>query len=165
MSKLTWKLQEKFVDKVLKGEYLFWDFSQKEGIYVFGDSFHFYVIPMEDVFIDFIKLENYNGHINNLKEMNLIRGYERMNFDEPVNFTFDIQKRDKNEIRRFESDRCDIWIGMPYLKEIDFDRNLEYFTIGSDPESGYRKPVRFECEDFTAVILPVRIKASDDDAD
>lgn len=161
MSKLTWKLQSKFVDKFLKGESLFWDFSQKDGIYVFGDSYHFYVIPMEEVLIDFIKLDNYNGHFTDLHKMNLIDGYKSMNFDEPVNFTFDIQKRYKNEIRRFESDRCDIWIGIPYLKEIEFDRNLEYFTIGSDPESGYRKPVRFDGDDFTAVIFPVRVGGQD----
>lgn len=164
----SWKLQNKFVERVLKGESLFWDFSQKDGIYAFGDSFHFYVIPMEDVFIDFIKLDNYNGHLNNLHKMNLIDGYEMMNFDanatvcNEVLEIFSIGRRTtKNYVRKFKYLDKEVWISENYLNEFDYSKYCEYFQVGVDPEDGYKKPVKFYCEDFTAVILPVRVGGQD----
>ena len=172
MSKLTWKLQSKFVDKVLKGESLFWDFSQKDGIYVFGDSYHFYVIPMEEVFIDFIKLDNYNGHLTNLHKMNLIDGYKSMNFDANATVCNEVReiltlgkRTTKNYVRKFEYLDKEVWISENYLNEFDYMKDPEPLLVLADSRDGFKKPVRFDGDDFTAVILPVRIMAPADDDD
>ena len=157
MSKLTWKLQYKFVDKVLKGDRLFWDFSQKDEIYIFGDSFHFYVIPMTDVFIDILKIQNYMGHRNNLTRVKLIDEYNKMDFCSNVCWTVEQWTKDKGTLRKFEYLDKHLWINETYLKEFDFFKNPESFCIGADPVDGFKKPVMFESEDLTVVILPVRV--------
>ena len=159
----SWKLQEKFVEKVLKGDELIFDFSQIEESYAIGDSYHFYVIPACDVYIDLVKISNQH---NNLKMVKLLNGggYSRMNFSanatvcNEVREIFKIDRRtSKNYVRKFEYLDKEVWISENYLKEFEFLKYCEYFMVGADPEDGYRKPVKFDCEDFAAVILPVRV--------
>lgn len=159
----SWKLQSKFVDRVLKGDEVIFDFSHMADAYAIGDSYHFYVIPMDAVYIDLVKISNQH---NNLKRVKLFDGggYSRMNFSANANFcnevreTFTIGKRTtKKYIRKFEYLDKEFWISEDYLKEFEFSKYCEYFLVGADPEDGYRKPVQFDCEDFKVVILPVRV--------
>ena len=162
----SWKLQAKFVDKVLKGNDLFFDFSHKEGSYAIGDTYHFYVIPIDDVYIDLIKISNQH---RNLKRVKLLdHGYSRMDFSEnatvcdEIREVFTIGKRtEKNPIRKFEYLDKEVWISEKYLKEFEFSKYCEWFQVGADPEDGYRKPVKFDCGDFAVVILPVRVGGQD----
>lgn len=159
----SWKLQEKFVEKVIKGDELIFDFSHKEEAYAIGDSYHFYVIPACDVYIDLIKISNQH---RNLKKVKLFDGggYSRMNFSanatvcNEVRETSTIGKRTtKNYIRKFEYLDKEFWISENYLKEFEFSKYCEYIQVLADPEDGYKKPVRFDCVDFSVVILPVRV--------
>ena len=143
----SWKLQAKFVDKVLKGNDLLFDFSHKEESYAIGDSYHFYVIPIDDVYIDLIKISNQHRNLKRVKLLDQV--YSRTDFS--ANATV------KNPIRKFEYLDKEVWISEKYLKEFEFSKYCEWFQVGADPEDGYRKPVKFDCGDFAVVILPVGV--------
>ena len=157
----SWKLQNKFVERVLKGDNVFFDFSNNEEVYAFGDSYHFYVVPADSVYIDLVKISD---RYNNLKRVKLIDGYSRMDFSANATFcnevreTFTIGKRTtKNYVRKFEYLDKEVWISENYLKEFEFHKYCDYFLVGADPKDGYKKPVRFDSTGFAVVILPVRI--------
>lgn len=159
----SWKIQNKFVERVLKGDEVIFDFSLQEDVYVFGDSYHFYVVPIDEVYIDLVKISNLH---NNLKRVKLLDGggYGRMNFSanatvcNEIRETSTIGKRTtKNYIRKFEYLDKELWISENYLKEFEFDKHCEHFLVGADPVDGYKKPVRFDGVDFSVVILPVRV--------
>ena len=162
----SWKLQNKFVERVLKGEDIFFDFSHPLESYAIGDSYHFYVIQIDDVYLDLVKISNQH---RNLKRVKLLECYNRMDFSanatvcNEVRDTFTIGKRTtKNHVRKFEYLDKEVWISENYLKEFDYSKYCEYFQVGADPEDGYKKPVRFDCEDFAVVILPVRVGGQDE---
>lgn len=157
----SWKLQNKFVERVLKGDEVIFDFSQHAEVYAIGDSYHFYLIPSRDVYIDLVMISNQH---DNLKRVKLLDGggYSRMDFSanatvcNEIRETFTIGKRTtKSYVRKFEYLDKELWISENHLKEFEFDKYSEYILVGADPEDGYRKPVRFDCTAFSVVILPV----------
>ncbi len=134
MSKLTWKLQEKFVERLLRGDVLWWD-SMADHV-AFGDDCHYYILKTEDVFVDFEKLENSESTYK-FSKTNVLQSYHhKLDFCSNVSLTFEQRSKDKGTVRKFE-----------YL-----DKHL---CIGADPVNGFKMPVRFESEELTAVILPV----------
>ena len=154
MSKLTWKLQSKFVDEVQKGNVLFWDYASATEEYAFGDGYHFFVVPEGSVFIDFMKLGTMWSRLTRMK---ILEGFHNMDFSANVSLTFEQRVKDKGTLRKFEYLDKELFINEAYLKEFNFLKNPEEFAIGCDPDDGYKKPVMFECDYFTAVILPVRV--------
>ena len=151
---ISWELQNKFVKRVLKGETLFWDHDTRTEEVAFGDGFHFYVMPWTKVYMDLHHLEATH---ENLRQVNLLCEFHKMNFVGAMSFTFDVRKKDKGELRRFENNENDIWINEAYLKEFGWQKDIESYRIGCDPDKGYKKPIIFESEYITAVILPVRV--------
>lgn len=154
MSKLTWKIQEKFVERVLKCETLWWD--RMADLVAFGDSFHYFVMNAADVFVDFEKLENAEGFFM-LKQYHVLQTYHKLDFCSNVSLTFEQRAKDKGTLRKFEYLNKHLWINEAYLKEIDFLKYPEDFRIGADPEDGFKKPVEFSTREFATVILPVRV--------
>lgn len=156
MSKLTWKIQEKFVELVLKGSLTWWDAMPNTDEVAFGDSYHYFVLDQADAFVNFEKLERNVGYCL-FKRMNVLPMYNKLDFSANVLLTFEQRTKDKGTLRKFEYlDKC-IWINEAYLKEFDFLKDPERFLIGADPVDGFKKPVLFESEEIRAVILPVRV--------
>ena len=154
MSKLTWKLQEKFVERVLKGETLWWD---RMGDFVaFGDGFHYFVMNEDDVYVDFDKLESADGPFM-FKQFHVLQTYHKLDFCANVSLTFEQRTKDKGTLRKFEYLDKHLWINEAYLKEIEFLKYPEDFRVGADPEDGFKKPVEFSTKELAAVILPVRV--------
>lgn len=156
MSKLTWKIQEKFVERILKGETLWYDFMPNMDEVAFGDNFHYFVMNTEDVFVDFHKLES-KGDFFMFRKMRVLPEFHKCDFCANVSLTFEQRAKDKGVLRKFEYLDKHIWINEAYLKEFDFLKDPEAFCIGADPVDGFKKPVMFESEELTVVILPVRV--------
>lgn len=156
MSKLTWKLQEKFVERILKGETLWWDYMMNTEEVAFGDSYHYYVMDKADVFVNFPKLEEAKDFFM-FKKFHVLPSYHKLDFSANVSLTFEQRVKDKGMLRKFEYLDKHLWINEAYLKEFDFLKYPEDFRIGADPEDGFKKPVLFESGELTAVILPVRV--------
>lgn len=155
MSKLTWKIQEKFVERILKGDNLWWDYNPNLDDVAFGDGFHYYVMNTEDVFVDFQKMDNAKNVMFNRRA--ILSSHYKLDFCANVSLTFEQRTKEKGTLRKFEYlDKC-IWINEAYLKEFDFLKDPERFRIGADPVDGFKKPVLFESEELTAVIFPVRV--------
>ena len=153
----SWKLQNKFVDKVLKGENLFWDLSKEEGLCLFGDYYHFYVIPVNDVYIDFPEIGN---RYRNLNKVSMVDGYKKMLFESNASDTLTSMTKDKGTLREFEYTDVNgvrlLYINEIYLKEFGYMKDPERFRVLAHFKDGYKKPVMFfDGKDFTAVVLPV----------
>ena len=155
MSKLTWKLQEKFVERLLRGDVLWWD-SMADHV-AFGDVYHYYILKAEDVFVDFEKLENSESTYKFSKTNVLQSYYHKLDFCSNVCWTVEQRARDKGTLRKFEYLDKHLWINEAYLKEFDFLKYPESVCIGADPVNGFKMPVRFESGELVAVILPVRV--------
>lgn len=155
MSKLTWKLQEKFVERLLRGDVLWWD-SMADRV-AFGDGYHYYILKTEDVFVDFDKLENSESTYKFSKMNALTTYHNKLDFSANVALTFEQRTKDKGTLRKFEYLDKHLWINEAYLKEFDFLKDPESFLVGADPKDGFKRPVRFESGELTAVILPVRV--------
>lgn len=156
MSKLTWKLQQKFVERVLNGEVLWWDLNPALDEVAFGDGYHYFIMNTEDVFVDFEKLEK-SENTYKFNRCGVLSTYYKLDFCANVSLTFEQRTKDKGTLRKFEYLDKHLWINEAYLKEIEFLKYPEDFRIGADPEDGFRKPVLFETKELTAVILPVRV--------
>lgn len=154
MSKLTWKIQEKFVERILKGDSLWWDYNPNLEHVAFGDGYHYYILKTEDVFVDFEKLDTKNLMFNRRA---VLSSHYKLDFCANVSLTFEQRSKDKGTLRKFEYLDKRIWINEAYLKEFDFLKDPEAFCIGADPVDGFKKPVMFESEELTVVILPVRV--------
>lgn len=157
MSKLTWKIQEKFVERILKGEQLWWDDMPNMDEVAFGDSYHFYVMNTTDVFVNFPKLEESKDDFFMFKKRRVLPAFHKYDFAANVSLTFEQRTKDKGTLRKFEYLDKHLWINEAYLKEFDFLKYPEDFRIGADPEDGFKKPVEFSTREFAAVILPVRV--------
>ena len=92
-----------------------------------------------------------------LKKFRVLPSYHKLDFSANVSLTFEQRVKDKGTLRKFEYLDKHLWINEAYLKEFDFLKYPEDFRIGADPEDGFKKPVLFESEKLTAVILPVRV--------
>lgn len=156
MSKLTWKLQEKFVERILKGETLWWDTMPNMDEVAFGDSYHYYVMNVSDVFVNFSKLEETKS-LFMFKKIHVLPSFHKLDFSANVSLTFEQRTKDKGTLRKFEYLDKHLWINEAYLKEFDFLKYPEDFRIGVDMVDGFKKPVLFESGELTAVILPVRV--------
>lgn len=149
-----WKLQSKFVDRVLKGEYVYYDIMPNMGAVAIGDGYHYYVLDAEVIFIDLDKLSTAHP---NLRKLRILSEYYKTEFSANVSLTFELMTKDKGTLRKFEYMDKHLWINEAYLKEFDFLKYPEDFRIGADPDDGFKKPVIFESSELTAVILPVRV--------
>lgn len=167
MSMLVWKLQSKFVDRVLKNEYLYYDIMPNMYEIAIGDGYHYYVLNVNEVFIDLDKLATLHP---NLRQVRILPEFHKMDFSENVSLTFESiaqvnygskMQSTKAVLRKFECQDKNIFINEAYLKEFDFLKYPEDFRIGGLKENCYKNPVVFESEDFTAVILPVRVGGQD----
>lgn len=155
MSKLTWKIQEKFVERILKGDNLWWDYNPALDDVAFGDGFHYYVMNTEDVFVNFPKLDDSKNFMFNRRAV--LSSHYKLDFCSNVSVTFEQRVKDKGTLRKFEYLDKHIWINEAYLKEFDFLKYPEDFRIGADPADGFKKPVLFDGEGISVVILPVRV--------
>ena len=154
---IAWKLQEKFVDKVLKGNSVFWDHNSETGEVAFGDGFHFFVVSDERMFIDLPKLQK---SCSNLNKVSLLNSFHKMDLNTYTTFTLFSMARDKGVIHKFETaNNEEVWIGEGYLKEINWFKNKEYWMISAAEKAAGKSPVLFRIDedDLKAVILPVRV--------
>ena len=154
MSKLVWKLQSKFVDRVIKGDQVYYDIMPNMGEVAIGDGYHYFVLDAEEVFI---ALEKLAAVYPNFRKVGILPAYHKMDASANVSLTFESRTKDKATLRKFEYLDKHLWINEAYLKEFDFLKYPEDFRIGACPEDGFKKPVIFESEYLTAVILPVRV--------
>ena len=154
MSKLVWKLQSKFVDRVIKGEMVWYDIMPNMGAVAIGDSYHYFVLDAEEVFID---LEKLAAVYPNIRKAGILQVFYKTEFSANVSLTFESRTKDRELLRKFEYLDKHLWINEAYLKEFDFLKYPEDFRIGACPDDGFKKPVIFESEYITAVVLPVRV--------
>ena len=152
----NWTLQRWFVDQVMKQKSMYWYADEKNVC--FGDGYHFYVIPQDTCFITMKYLETV---FPNLKSLDMLTGYDKMIFDSNASDTLTSKVKDKGSLRGFEYMDVNgvrlLYINEKYLKEFGYLKDPERFLVLANSKDGYKNPVLFDGEDFTAVILPVRV--------
>ena len=160
----NWKLQCWFVDQVRKQKIMYWSSDGKKVC--FGDGYHFYVIPQVTCFLSMLSLENVYP---NLKYVNLITSYDKMIFDSNASDTLTSMVKDKGNLRSFEYTDVNgvrlVYISENYLKEFGYLKDPERFLVLANSKDGFKNPVRFDGDDFTAVILPVRVGGQNESND
>ena len=156
----NWKLQCWFVDQVMKQKNMYWCSDDKRVC--FGDGFHFYVIPQDTCFLAMSSLEKVYP---NLRRIDLMASYDKMIFDSNASDTLISRVKDKGNLREFEYTDVNgvrlVYISENYLKEFGYLKDPERFLVLANSKDGFKNPVRFDGDDFTAVILPVRVGGQD----
>lgn len=152
----SWKLQCWFVDQVMKQKFMYWYTDDKKMC--FGDGYHFYVIPRDTCFLAMRSLEKVYPE---LKYVDFMISYDKMIFDSNASDTLTSRVKDKASLREFEYTDVNgvrpLYINENYLKEFGYLKDPERFLVLANSKDGYKNPVRFDGDDFTAVILPVRV--------
>lgn len=166
---ISWKLQNKFVERVIKSEYVYYDIMPNLEEIAIGDGCHYYVLDVKEVFLDLDKLATVHP---NLRQVRILPEFHKMDFSENVSLTFESiaqvnygpkMQTTKAVLRKFECQDKEIFINEAYLKEFDFLKYPEDFRAGALKDKCYKNPVMFEAEYVTAVILPFIVGGADNE--